>query len=178
MAAPKLDIFRVLNAANNKDANFFRNLTEEEQKAFMPFLIARWMSGTTDARQIYFINELMNSFTFSLQQHKELLWYLITICNSGKPQRYTWNKLPAKSTPSRPTSAKAVMEFFGYSTRDANEALLVLTRDEVLDMAEDLAFQPDEIAKIKKEFKGSGDDAPPKKRSTSDKPQHDDLLEF
>jgi hypothetical protein len=178
MAAPKLDIFRVLNAANSKDVNFFRNLTEEEQKAFLPFLIVRWMSGTSDARQVYFINELMNSFTFSLQQHKELLWQLITICNSGRSQRYVWNKLPAKSTPSHPIAAKAVMEYFGYSTRDANEALLVLSRDEVLEMAEELAFQPDEIAKIKKELKGSGDDAPAKKRSTSDKTQHADLLEF
>ena len=96
MTERKLDIFRVLKNADLKNVDFFGKLTEEEQKAFQPFLVARWLSGTYSARQIYFINEIVNSLVFSLPNHKQLLWQLLTICTSGKQQRYIWNKLPSK----------------------------------------------------------------------------------
>jgi len=175
MATPKLDIFRVLNAANAKNVNFFRNLTEEEQKAFVPFLVARWMSGTNDARQVYFINELMNSFTFSLQQHKELLWYLLVICNSGKSQKYVWNKTATRGTMSMPVATKVVMDYFEYSTEDAKEALDILKPDDVYDMGVDLGLQADDLTKLKKELKITSTKTPV--NATAEK-SNNKLLEF
>jgi hypothetical protein len=151
--AEKLDIFRVLNALNEKNTGFYSELTEEEQKAFQPFLVMRWMSGTSDARQVYFINEFVNPYTFSLPNHKGLLWQLLVLSNSGRQQRYTWNKLPGSATSPKPASTKVVAEYFKYSTKDAVAALLVLSYQDVVDLAEELGIQPDELAKIKKEFK-------------------------
>ena len=151
--AEKLDIFRVLNALNEKNVGFYGKLTVEEQKAFQPFLVMRWMSGTSDARQVYFINEFVNPFAFSLPNHKELLWQLLVLSNSGKQQRYTWNKLPASANSPKPASVKVVAEYFKYSLKDAAEALLVLSHQDIVDLAGELGIQPDEIAKIKKEFK-------------------------
>ena len=150
--APKLDIFRVLNALNAKDTEFFNKLTEEEQKAFQPFIVMRWMSGTADARQVRFINEIANPYAFSLATHKALLWQLLVVCNSGKSQRYTWNKLPASTNTSKPVSARIVAQYFNYSLREANDALPLLTKNDILDFADDLGIQPDELAKIKKEY--------------------------
>ena len=61
----KLDIFRVLDHTSRKDQKFYRELTDDEQKAYMPLVAMRWMTGTTDARQIYFLNELVNPFVFT-----------------------------------------------------------------------------------------------------------------
>lgn len=154
MAERKLDIFRVLKEADLKHTDFYASLTEEERKNFLPFLVTRWLSGTPNRRQIIFLNELVNPFTFSLVGHKELLWKLMTVCTSGKPQRYFWNKLPSKANSSKPISVQVVAEYFQLPTKDAQEAIACLSGNDVLDMAEELGRQPEEIAKLRKEYKG------------------------
>jgi hypothetical protein len=149
----KLDIFRVLEAINDKDETFFNSLTEEEAKAFVPFVVQRWMSGTPTARQVFFINELLNPFVFSLQNHKKLLWDLMLVCSPGKPQRYAWNALPSKKNTSKPTSVKVLQEYYGYSSTDAVNVIDMLSRRSLIEMAEELGWQSEEIAKIKKEVK-------------------------
>lgn len=151
--AEKLDIFRVLAALDDKDVSFHSNLTEAEQKAFQPFLVMRWMSGTSDARQVYFINEFVNPYAFSLPSHKGLLWQLLTLSNSGKKRRYVWNKLPSSSTSSKPVSTKIVAEYYKYSMKDAAAALAILSHADIVDIATEMGVQPDELSKIKKEYK-------------------------
>ena len=104
----KLDIFRVLNHTSRKDISFFNQLTEEEQKAYQPLVVMRWLTGTTDARQIYFINELVNPFVFSLPNHKQLLYNLMTTCTTGTPQRYYWNKTLSKKTTGTPATISVI----------------------------------------------------------------------
>jgi hypothetical protein len=153
MSEHKLDIFRVLKQADLKNAEFYEKLTEEEQKAFQPFLATRWLSGTYSARQVFFLNEIVNQLTFSLAPHKNLLWKLLTICTSGKPQRYVWNKLPSKVAVSRPVSTKMVADYYGYSKRDAQDALECLSGNDVLDIAESLGVQAEDLSKVRKEYK-------------------------
>ena len=177
MTERKLDIFRVLKNADLKNVDFFGKLTEEEQKAFQPFLVARWLSGTYSARQIYFINEIVNSLVFSLPNHKQLLWQLLTICTSGKQQRYIWNKLPSKVSTARPFSTKVVADYYQYSLKKASDAIKCLKGQDILDMADTLGLQPDEITKIEKEYK---DELPKSKRRKAKKEKQapNDLLEF
>lgn len=152
--APKLDIFRVLGAANKKNKDFLDTLTPEEVKAFQPFLVMRWMTGTDSARQVFFTNEFVNPFAFSLSgSHKQLLWQLLTIANSGKNQKYEWVKLPAKTTTSKPTSVSVLKRMYHYSTDECNDALKILNVDDILELATDLGLQPDDISKISKEWK-------------------------
>lgn len=153
MTERKLDIFRVLKQADLKNVEFFEKLTDEERKAFQPFLVTRWLSGTYSARQVFFLNELVNPLAFSLMNHKQLLWQLMTVCTSGKPQRYIWNKLPSKTHVSRPISTKAIADYYGYSIRDAVEALVCLNGNDVLAIAEELGLQTEDTAKIRKEYK-------------------------
>lgn len=153
MSNKTLDIFRVLNNVDSKDASFLSSLSDEERKAFQPFLVQRWLSGTLSARQVYFLNEIVNPYVFSLPNHKLLLWQLMTLCTSGKPQRYTWHKLPGGGGTSKPVSTRVVADYLGYSTKDATQALLLLSRDDVLSYATELGRQSDDMAKIKKEIK-------------------------
>ena len=170
----KLDIFRVLAAADNKDTTFYDKLTVEEEKAFVPLVVARWMSGTSSAKQVYFLNELVNPFVFSLSNHKQLLWDLLTICNVGKKQRYVWNALPGKKNTSKPTAARVVKEYYGYSMSEAVNALPMFTREDLITLAEELGWQSEDIAKIKKEVKAS----PNLSTQPEAAPDTNNLLEF
>lgn len=154
MTEPKLDIFRVLKQADLKNVEFYEKLTDEERKAFQPFLVTRWLSGTYSARQIYFLNEIVNQLVFSLANHKQLLWQLLTICTLGKPQRYVWNKLPSKTSVSRPASTRVIADYYHYSTRRAAEALECLSGNDVLAIAETLGLETEDLTKIRKEYKG------------------------
>lgn len=149
----KLDIFQTLNSINRKDKEYFHNLTEEERKAFPPYVIMRWLTGTSSGNQILFVNELVNPFVFSLQDHKELLYDLMTICAIGRQQRYNWIKGPSKKTGSTPNVLKTIGEYYGYSHKKAREVLPLLTTDDILQYAEQLGYQKDEITKIKKELR-------------------------
>lgn len=170
----RLDIFKVLGAADGKQETFFEKLTDDERKELQPFLVARWMSGTFDAAQVYFINEFVNPYTFSLTSHKYLLWQLLTVANSGKQKRYAWNKLPSKRETGKPNAIRLVREYFGYSTADAVDALDILSRDQVLHIAEQLGRQAEDITKIRRELKldkqtdDNTESAPPKKNDSAD----------
>lgn len=149
----KLDIFRVMKAADAKNPQFFDKLTEEEVKQLQPFLVMRWMTGTSSARQVYFMNEFVNPYAFSLTNHKRLIWQLLTVAADGKSRRYEWIKAPGKATSNKPISVDVVRQYYGYNTKHANEALACLTVDDVIDMADELGRQHDEIQKITKEWK-------------------------
>lgn len=149
----KLDIFHVLSKISTKDTTLYENLSEEEQKALHPLVVMRWMSGTKDIRQIVFLNELVNTVVFPLANHKKLLVDLLSISSSGRSQRYHWNKANSSKKHAYPVSVSVVAEYFRYSTKEASEALPNLTSDDVLDLAQSLGRQTDDIKAIKKESK-------------------------
>ena len=149
----KLDIFNVLKQISTKNVNFYETLTEEEQKAFQPLVVMRWLTGTNDVRQIYFLNELVNPLTFPLSNHKQLLYYLMTICGSGQNQRYQWKKQKTKKNVKLPNTIGVIKQYFRYNSKEANEALPLLTNENILDYADQLGKQSDEIKLIKKELK-------------------------
>jgi len=160
MTERKLDIFRVLSHISNKDRHFYQALTEEEQKSIAPLVVMRWLSGTKSAQQIYFLNELVNPFVFSMYPHKELLFDLMTICAPGRTQRYYWNKAQSKRKPSTPKAIGVIREYFHYSTIEAVSVLPLLDTETILGYAEELGVQPDELRTIRKELKSYGPGRP------------------
>ena len=89
MATAKLDIKRELNAVDLKNYNFYDNLTDEEKKAFSPYLLMRYISNVQGDRdtQEWFIemtNELVNKHHWTLSKnHKSLLWKLFAGIGTG-----------------------------------------------------------------------------------------------
>lgn len=149
----KFDIFKVLGKISSKNSNFYGEFSEEEQKALQPLVVMRWLTGTRSGMQIYFLNELVNPFVFSMGKHKQLLVNLMTICAPGQPQKYYWNKAKSKKSSSTPMVVDVVREYFDYGTLEAIEALPLLTDENILWYAEELGRQPDELKTIKKELK-------------------------
>lgn len=153
MAETKLAIFDILNAVNNKNANYFDKLTDDEIKTIQPFVLMRWLTGTDDEAQIIMLNEFVNPYAFSLTEHKELVWKLLTIANSGNRQRYSWTKLDGKKNPNKPISMSLVQRKYGYNESDASDALQLLSSDQIMNIAWDFAIPTDEMTKLKKELK-------------------------
>lgn len=153
MAAHKLDIFEVLRQIDEKNKKYLTTLTSEELATIQPSLLQRWLTGGASAKQIYFINEFVNPYVFPLYKHKQLLWNLCCIAADGKRTRYKWIKPPSRTTTKKPTSIRVIKETYGYSDKDADAAIGCMTLDGILDLAEDLGYQPSDITTIRKEWK-------------------------
>ena len=91
MATAKLDIKRELRAVDTKDYEFYNNLTEEERKAFSPYILMRYTSNVQGDKDIqeWFLemtNEFVNKHHWTLSKnHKPLLWKLFAATGAGVP---------------------------------------------------------------------------------------------
>jgi hypothetical protein len=94
---------------------------------------------------------------FSLGTHKGLLYKLMTVCGSGKTQRYKWNSVTSKKATNTPYLVSMVKDYYGYNTMNAIDALKILSKADLLNIAEHLGRQKDEIVKINNELKKIND---------------------
>lgn len=87
--AVKLDINRELRAVDSRNYDFYSDLTDEEKKAFSPYILMRYTSNVKLDRDIqeWFIettNEFVNKHHWVLsKEHKELLWKLFAATGTG-----------------------------------------------------------------------------------------------
>jgi len=90
MATAKLDIKRELRGVDQKDYNFYDNLTDEEKKAFSPYILMRYTASVQmpdrDIQEWYLemTNEMVNKNHWDLSKdHKALLWKLFAATGTG-----------------------------------------------------------------------------------------------
>lgn len=94
--ATKLDIKRVLTAADRKQYSFYNDLTEAERKAFSPYVLLRYMSNIDGDQQLqeWFVektHEYTNKHMWDLtKNHAELLWCLYAAVGAGIPSRHQY----------------------------------------------------------------------------------------
>jgi hypothetical protein len=146
-----VDIFEVLDHADRKDVNYFKNLTRDQQKKFVPVVVARWLTGTYNKQQLILLNEFINPYLYSLHDHKDLLWKMITVCTSGNKTRYSWIKTNSNSI-KHPESIKCIKKYFNYNTQQATLCFNTISNNTVLDLAEELGYQDSELNLIRKEL--------------------------
>ena len=147
----KLDIFSVLTKLNSGDLHVYNGLTPEERKGFSAYVITRWLSGTNNSHQLILINELVNSVLFKLGNHPELLAKLMACCGTKSYQRFNWIAEAKKGSKSQPLSLSVIEEYFEYTTREAKYQLPLISKQDIVEMAEELGWQADELKKLKKE---------------------------
>lgn len=143
-----LDIFNILGRISKKDYNF----SDEEMKAIQPMVVMRWLSGTTNIRQVFFLNEFVNRYCFQFSNHKQLLLNLMTVTTDGKFQRYTWLKR-VKQAPKFPMITKIIKQYYNYNNRHALSVIHILTPDTIRQHAESLGYQKDDMKILEKELK-------------------------
>lgn len=92
------NLFDALSALDRKDYKYWDNLTVEQQKKFMPYMLLQWMSsvgGSADLQQ-YYLNSVdyhANKYMFNdaIQRNPKLQWLLLCASSPGiGPQRHQW----------------------------------------------------------------------------------------
>lgn len=148
----KLDVFKTLRNIHSKNRYYLDELTEEERKGFAPIVVMQWMYGTNDPAQIYFLNHFVNSYIFPFYKHPDLLYHLMCVCSSHRNQKPVWRK--KKKSSKFPKSVSVVQKYFGYSKRHAEDALKCLSGNDIMEFAEELGYQKEELRELKKECNG------------------------
>lgn len=120
------------------------------------------MTGTSDQSQIIRLNTVANPYLFSGTADKSALFKLLAVASTGKNVRYSWLKGPSSKT--KKLTAEVICSYYECSQRES--AGYKIDADSLLEMAEELGWDKEQIAKLKKELDdGSGDAA-----KTSSKP--------
>lgn len=151
-----IDLFPSLAELGKKrNMEWYTNLSDADKKTAAPFVIARWLTGTTDAAQILRINTFVNPYLFSMGEDKDLLFRLLAASCTGTTSRYQWIKGPTSAGGAGNLAMKAISEYYNVSLREAKIYLRVVKHDTITEMAEELGWDKDEMAKLKKEL-GNG----------------------
>jgi hypothetical protein len=95
----ELDLTRVIKAIDLKNYDFYKNLSEKEQKEFAAFVMMRFISNSSGDRDIqeWFVemtNEFVNKNFWSISKHTDLTWKLCAAVGTGIPTFHQY--LPAK----------------------------------------------------------------------------------
>lgn len=139
MAKKKFDIFTVLDRINNCDLDYIDKFSDEELKEFQPFVVMLWTRGAIDNRlyHTYLTNELCNKHMFSLGKHPRLLYKLLCAANGfGDGTRYKFLKADKKK--SNKKEINLLCEYYGYTPKQAEEALSLLDDGDILEIAKEM----------------------------------------
>ncbi|WP_407305369.1 hypothetical protein [Acinetobacter sp.] len=155
------DLFEGLSKLSGRDLQWYSKLSAEDQKAASPFVIARWMTGTSDQAQLVRINTFVNPYVFSLGQEKSLLFSLLAAAATGKTKRYKWMKAPGAKAAVK-LRLEVIKQYYEVSTREAGGYAATIDGEDILEMAENLGWEKEDLAKLKKEVgDGSGNTQKP-----------------
>jgi hypothetical protein len=126
---PKLDIWDELANADRGNKDFWKNLSPDLQKQFSPLVAMRWFSIAQDNSQykeylLRMTNEMLNVDFWSIREHPELQWKIMSLCGVGKVVRRQWINMPKRRKISK------VDEFMLQWFPSANELeLKILTKN-------------------------------------------------
>jgi hypothetical protein len=137
MADYKLDIFKMLEAVDCKDYDFYDRITDEERKGFSPFTAIKWTSvveGDQNLQHWYLAatNHYCNKHWFDLgSEHRKLQWLELCAVSPGiGKQRHGY--LKQKSKEKKSEHKKQLMELFPTMKEEDVEVLSSLvTKREV-----------------------------------------------
>lgn len=89
------DLFEALAAIDRKDYQWFSNLSPEQQKKFVPFMMLHWVSavkGKAELQQYYLqsVDYHANKYFFSeaIQKRPELQWLMLCAASPGLGKQF------------------------------------------------------------------------------------------
>ena len=89
------DLFEALAALDRKDYHYLDNLTEEQQKKFVPYMMTHWMSCVKDNGGIqgYYVMSTeyaanKHLFNEHVQKHPKLQWMMLCAASPGIGKKF------------------------------------------------------------------------------------------
>lgn len=109
----------VLSSIDRQQLDFYQNLSDEEKKAYSPFVIMRYMSSLAnkDSNQMYAIlatNDLVNIGFSDLNKHPELQHKLLCCAGTGGRQYRPWIPVPKGRRGAQNTVIKFFSEIYPH----------------------------------------------------------------
>lgn len=144
------NLFKCLGELSKKDYLFLEKLSLEDKKEVQPFIIARWLTGTSDENQLLRLNEYVNPYLFSLGSEKSLQIKLLASGCTGKNKFYNWIKAPGVKKSSK-LRTNVLKEFYNSSTREVQ--FYDIKNEDIIKYAEELGWDEIQIKNLKKELK-------------------------
>lgn len=91
----EFDLFRALEAIDRKDYDYYSNLTDEQRKRFVPYMMLQWMSsvkGSRDLSAFYLMSTELaaNKYMFNeiVYDHPELQWKMLCAASPGMGKQF------------------------------------------------------------------------------------------
>lgn len=125
----KLSIANEMACFDNKDRDFYNELTDEERKKFSNFLMIRWGSSVTGSKEMqeYYLiatNERLNKHFFNISKHPKLQWLCATTVSPGMGvQRHNWISTKKKESGDA-SIRKQLAELFPHVEDDALDVMV------------------------------------------------------
>jgi hypothetical protein len=89
------NLFEALAALDKKDYYYYDNLTNEQQKKFIPYMMILWMSmakGTKDLSYYYLVNTNFSAnkyfFHENISKHPKLQWQMLCTISPGLGKQF------------------------------------------------------------------------------------------
>lgn len=89
------DLFKAIEAIDRKDYSYYDNLTEEQKRKFVPFMLIQWISTvkTNKNTQEYYLRSTeyhanQHLFNENVQKHPKLQWLMLCAASPGLGKQY------------------------------------------------------------------------------------------
>jgi len=117
---------------DEKDRDFYDNLTDEERKKFSNYLMIRWGSsvhGSRELQEFYVVatNERLNKHFYAVNRHPKLQWLMATSVSPGMGvHRHQWIA-PKKKESGSSEVKKTLMQLYPTMKMSDIETLAAIT---------------------------------------------------
>ena len=148
---PAIPLKDIMAALDKKDRGYYNRLSDEQKKAFVPWMMMRYASsaqGRNAAQYLFMINELVNKNLSDISKHPELQWLLMTAAGSGKIEFHPYIK-PPNSKKKKDKISEFIYKIRPGIKRDELELLLTLnTKDDLKRLAQAHGYDDNDIDNI------------------------------
>jgi hypothetical protein len=149
--APAIALKDIMAALDKKDRGFYSRLTDEQKKAFVPWMMMRYASsvqGRNAAHYLFMVNELVNKNFSDVSKHPELQWLLMTAAGSGKVEFHPYIK-PPNSKKKKDKVRDFVSSIYPHFKSDEIDMLLSInTKENLAKLAEAHGYDDKSIKDI------------------------------
>lgn len=150
----KLSLANELKQLDQKNKNFYDELSDQERKKFSSYLMMKYsanVDGSSDLQEWYLraSNERVNQNFFDLGHHPKLQWLLCTTVSPGMGNhRHYWLANKKKENPKKTKALKFLTKLYPWMKEDELQLLAEINSDaNIMQLAKDQGMSDSDIKK-------------------------------